>query len=362
MKIAMIAPPWGPIPPDGYGGIERVVNYLVSGLKASGHDVILYTIKSSRTKATQKWIFDKPQEMGRIQATTAQLSFALKDAQRIGVDIIHDHTWGEGAVAASFTSLPVIHTVHSPLTEEMRRIYYPIRHDIGFAAISNYQRKRFPSLNWVGTTYNPHDVKDSIFHKKRGDYLLYLGRIARAKGTVTACEVAKRTGLKLIVAGAPNSYTETDYFEKEVKPYFDLPNIEYAGMVSGRKRLSLYASAKAFLFPIQWEEPFGMVLVEANASGTPIVAFRDGSVPELVEDGVNGYVVDNIDQMIEKLKIIDEIDPNACRDFVGEHFSVEKVTENYIKAYQEVIAQKAQSTVKSTTNFFEYLERTRTDS
>ena len=360
MKIGMIAPPWAPIPPEGYGGIERVINYLTQGLAEAGHEVILYTIGQSKTRVLQKWIFAEPQEMGRLQAATAQLAFAYKDAIRIGVDVVHCHTWGEGAVVGAFSPLPVLHTVHSPMTEEMRRIYYPIRHDIGFAAISNFQRERMPSLNWVGTPYNPFDIRDAIYSTARGDYLLFLGRIAKDKGVHTACELAKRTGQQLMIAGAPNVYTEIGYFEKEIMPYFDLPNITYLGEVTGRKKLKLIAGAKALLFPIQWQEPFGMVLVEANAAGVPILAFRDGSVPELVRDGVNGFISQDLDGMISDLDRLDQISPQACRKWVEDNFSIEKVTARYLDCYRTVIAQKAATTLKEST-FFERLTDHRPD-
>lgn len=363
MKIAIIAPPWLPIPPKGYGGTERVLDHLIKGLLVQKHEVILYTIGTSRTKATQKWIFPEGKPLGLVPtgdppAGLAQAIFAHKDAVHSGVDVIHDNTI-EGVVIGAFSPLPVLHTVHGPLNDPssdslIRRLYYPIRNDVGFAAISDFQRRQMPSLNWITTAYNPIDVSEMRFKKDRGDFLLFLGRISHKKGVHLACEVAKRTGERLVVAGTVNDPTENEYFETKVRPYFSLPNIEYVGEAIGKTRIDLFADCKAFLFPIQWEEPFGMVLGEASAAGAPVVAFRNGSVEELVTDGLNGFVVDTLDQMIAALDRLGEIDPVRAREFVAANFSTEVVTERYLDAYRTVIGQKASATLKEST-FFERL-------
>jgi glycosyltransferase involved in cell wall biosynthesis len=348
MRIAVIAPPWLPVPPQGYGGIERVLASLIPELINQGHDVLFYTIGTSRTPAQQKWIFAEPQPMGDIWAAMAQVSFAYKDAIRSGVDIVLDHTWHEGAVMGAFAPIPVLHTVHSPLGDnnvgpQMRRIYYPIRHDVGFLAISDFQRYTMPSLNWIRTVYDPVDPTDIVYSDRKDGYLLSLGRINREKGVATACEVAKRTGLPLIIAGgiAEGAFAEDAqrYFDEEVKPYLSLPNITYAGPVEGEERRRLFAHAKAFLMPIQWDEPFGVVNAEAAMAGTPVVSFRRGAAEEIIEEGRTGFVVDTVDEMVEAVHRVDTISPSACRRHILSKFSAAAVARRYVEAAEEFLSR-----------------------
>lgn len=338
MKIAMLAPPWIKIPPAGYGGIEWVVHYLTDELVERGHEVTLYASGDSSTRARLRSTFDRqmPDRIGETLYDIQNSANCLLDAGEF--DLIHDHTGFTAVPYASLLKTPLVHTLHGPFTTDICAFYKKFRDSAHYVAISDYQRGCCPDLQYAGTVYNPIDIIGWPFVESaaKSDYLLAFGRICSDKGFHTAIEVAKRTGEKLIIAGAIQQQNR-DYYETVVKPQVDGEQIKYVGEVSLTEKWKLFSQAKAFLFPIQWPEPFGLVMIEAMATGTPVIAFPEGAAPEVVEDGVTGYLVNSAEEMVAALGRIDEIDAHACRSYVQDKFSVSKCADGYVDVYEKVL-------------------------
>lgn len=338
MKIAMLAPPWIKIPPAGYGGIEWVVHYLTEELVARGHDVTLFATGDSLTKAKLVSTFHKemPDRIGQSMLEAQQAAGGLRRSGEF--DIVHDHSGYSAVAYSSLAAAPVVHTLHGPFDTEICRFYKDFRDSAWYVAISDYQRSCCPDLRYADTVYNPIDIDSWPFvpSAQKDDYLLSFGRLCADKGFHTAIEVAKRTGSQLVVAGAVQPYNR-DYYETVIKPQIDGKQIRFVGEVSLTEKWKLFSRARAFLFPIQWPEPFGLVMIESMATGTPVIAFPEGSVPEVVEDGVTGFVVKTVDEMVEALGKLDQIDAQSCRDYVQNKFSVASCVDGYEKIYESVV-------------------------
>jgi glycosyltransferase involved in cell wall biosynthesis len=339
MKIAMLAPPWIKIPPAGYGGIEWVVHYLTDELADRGYDITLFATGDSTTKAKLASTFpqEMPDRIGQTLYDVRQVATSLQHADEF--DIIHDHSGFAAITFAPFIETPVVHTLHGPFTPDICDFYKTFRDSAHYVAISDYQRSCCPDLQYADTVYNPIDISSWPFRGRdeKGDFLLAFGRICADKGFHTAIEVAKRAGKRLIIAGAVQN-TYRDYYETVIRPQVDGDQIQFVGEVSLSQKWNLFSEAQAFLFPIQWPEPFGLVMIEAMAAGTPVLAFPEGSVPEVVADGLTGFVVNDVDEMVDRLGRIGEIDPAACRQYVADKFSVRKATDGYEEVYRKVLS------------------------
>jgi glycosyltransferase involved in cell wall biosynthesis len=340
MKIAMLSPPWIKVPPAGYGGIEWVVYYLTNELVARGHDVTLFATGDSVTDAHLEAVFDiqMPERIGETMIDVRHVAACLNRADDF--DIIHDHS-GYAAVAfASLIDTPVVHTLHGPFTEDTRAFYRSFKDAAHYVAISKYQMGCCPDINYAGVVYNPIDTGHwpIIETEEREDYLLAFGRICPDKGFHAAIAAARRAGMKLIIAGAVQEFCR-DYFETVISPEIDGESIQFVGEVSLTEKWNLFSKARAFLFPVQWPEPFGLVMIEAMAAGTPVIAFPEGSVPEIVKDGVTGFIVKDIDEMVQRLGDLDEIKAEACRKYVEDNFSVSRITEGYLDIFERVANQ-----------------------
>ncbi len=341
MKIGMIAPVWYPIPPPGYGGIELVVNLLVEGLKERGHDVTLFASGDSKTEAKLVSSCDvaPSAEIGQVYP---DLLHALTAYVRAGdFDIIHDHSGMIGPALGAFSKTPVLHTLHGPATPEAKKLYGMLNFGIYFNAISEFQRKKFGDLNFVDTIYNAIDLKEYVFREEKEDYLLFLGRMNPEKGAHLAVEIAKRLGRKLLLVTKMVEPAEKQYFETEVKPRLT-SNVEIMGEVDPATKAELFAKAYCTLVPIQWPEPFGLVLIESLATGTPVIAMRNGAVPEIVEDGLNGFIVDTIDEMVASVGKVADISPRYCRASVEKRFGTERMLENYEEVYQKILERQGE--------------------
>jgi len=336
MRIAQIAPPWIAVPPAGYGGTEWVVKHLCDGLVARGHEVHLYATGDSDTAAELHALFpaQMPGEIGRTPYDARHASWALDQIARDGAfDVVHDHSGFLGIAFGGGLRRRMVHTVHCAFDPAAYGFYEQFRDAVGYVSISDYQRTMGPpGMRWAGTVYNALPLDAWPYRERKDDYLLAFGRVCEDKGFHLAIEVARRTGSRLVIAGVVQEWYR-DYFERRVAPEVDGEQIVYLGEVSDDEKRALFAKARAFLFPILWPEPFGIVMIEAMAAGTPVIALRDGSVPEVVRDGVDGFVCDDVDAMVAALGRIGEIDPGACRAGVAERFSVEKMAADYESLY-----------------------------
>ncbi len=340
MRIAQVAPPWIAVPPRGYGGTEWVVKHLCDGLSARGHEVHLFATGDSRTAAELHSLFpaQMPGEIGRTPYDARHVAWALDEIARDGgFDVVHDHS---GFLAVAFGGdlrRRMVHTVHCAFDPAAYGFYEQFRDAVHYVSISDFQRTLGPpGMRWAATVYNAITVDDWPFRARKDDYLLAFGRVCEDKGFHLAIEVARRTGLRLLMAGVVQDWYR-DYFEQRIAPHVDDDRIVYLGEVGEDAKRELFAGARAFLFPILWPEPFGIVMIEAMAAGTPVIALRDGSVPEVVEDGVGGFVCADVDDMVAAVARLDEIDPEACRASVARRFSVEAMTAGYEAVYRSAL-------------------------
>jgi glycosyltransferase involved in cell wall biosynthesis len=339
MRVAILSPAWFPVPPAGYGGIEWVVSLLADGLVDAGHDVTLFASGGSRTKAALSFAFEEAPS-DRIGTTDAELRHALACYERAAqFDVVNDHSGPLGAALGGAVETPVLHTVHGPLTAEAGRLYGSLARvapRVGLVSVSDNQRKPCPDLPWVATCHNALDLDLYPVHKERGEYLLFLGRMSPDKGCHRAVEVARRAGLPLKIAGKMREPPEREYFETYVAPHLG-DGIEYLGETSHGKKVALLQNARATLFPIEWEEPFGLVMIESMACGTPVIATRYGAVPEVIEEGRSGIVVDDYRDMAAAVPDVDRIEPLECRLSVEERFSSARMVSDYEEAFARIL-------------------------
>jgi glycosyltransferase involved in cell wall biosynthesis len=339
MRIAEVAPPWIRVPPIGYGGAEWVVHQLCDGLTALGHEVVLYASGDSDTRAVLRSIIPEqvPQVMGQTCYDARHVSFALADIDRDRFDLIHDHS---GFLAVAFSRslrTPMVHTVHGAFTEHTYPFYKQFGHAAAYVAISRYQQSMGPpGMNWAGLAYNAVAVDTWPYRAEKDDYLLFFGRVCEAKGTHLAIEAAKRSGHRLIIAGALQE-PYRGYFEEHVAPHIDGHQIVFEAEVDETRKRELFAGAAAYLFPITWPEPFGLVMIESLATGTPVIALRNGSVPEIVEHGRTGFVCDTPAELVAAIARVDEIDPADCRRAVEDRFTVDRMLADYEAIFARVL-------------------------
>ena len=350
MKVGIIGPIWQSIPPKGYGGTELVVYNLVNGLVDRGHDVTLFGAKSSRVKAKVFPTVQRPLREDNIEWTNiAYILYHITEAfDRAGdFDILHMHLNKSQDYAAlplaKYSKTPVIFTIHfqlpSPQGDKKDRYRFLMKYkDFAYTSISNTQRGNMP-LNFVATIYNALDVSLFPFRKEPEDYFVWIGKINPLKGTKEAILAAKKAGVVLKVIGAVDLGVPEmlSYYQDEIKPLIDGKQIQWVGEVDVKQKADLLGKAKAFLNPIQWEEPYGLVMVEAQVCGTPVISFARGAAPELVKDGLTGYLVENVDQMVEKMSQINNIDRRACRENVENRFSIPAMIDGYEKSYNKAI-------------------------
>ena len=345
MKIAILSPVWFAVPPSGYGGIEWVVSLLADGLADAGHEVTLFASGDSHTKAELAYVFPEApsEQIGRSQP---ELRHALACFDRAGdFDVVNDHAGPLSIALGGLVETPVLHTVHGPLDGEPGEVYEGLRQvapEVGLISISLNQRRPRPELNWAGNCPNALDLQLYPCKPHPGDYLLFLGRMSPDKGAHRAIWVARETGLPLKLAGKKQDVKEERYFHELVEPHLD-DEIEYLGEVTHGEKVELLQNARATLFPIEWEEPFGLVLIESGACGTPVIATRHGAVPEVIEDGVNGIIVDHYREMPAALERADALDPLECRRYVEERYRPERMIEDYLRVYEAALERASAS-------------------
>ena len=349
MKIALLAPPYLSVPPKAYGGTEKIVSLLAEGLVDLGHDVTLFASGDSQTRAKLISIF--PEELGNSGLSKSNplmpmLHFRECFLRAGEFDLIHNHAQYMPMFFSEYVKTPVVHTMHGSfypgeVPEEKRQVLMAFKKQ-PFISISNNQRKGLPDLKFVGTVYNGLDLGEYTYNEKpRGEYLLWVGRITEKKGPGQAIEVANKLGKPLIIAAAIDPLDQP-YFNREIKPQIDGKKITFIGELSQKTLDDLYGNAYCTLFPISWHEPFGLVMIESMACGTPVVAYNIGSVAEVIENNKTGFVVERgsgIEGMIHAVREIDRIQRGDCRSRGSEKFSKEAMVEGYEKVYKMLIPE-----------------------
>jgi glycosyltransferase involved in cell wall biosynthesis len=338
LRIAEVCPPWLAVPPRGYGGIEWVVALLADGLAEAGHDVTLFATGDSRTKAKLEYVYERAlgtKMINDVVLDTTQTLFALRDA-RERFDVLHLHTPFSALAAAVETGIPTVHTLHGSFTPDMTRLYSFVEDRAWFVAISEAQKAHGSHLRYAGVVHNGVDLDEYPLRKDKDDFVLFLGRAAPEKGWRRAVEAARLAGERLVSAVKIADPAEEIEWDENIRPNLP-PEFEVLGEIGHDEKVDLLRRAKAVLFPIDWPEPFGLVMVEAMASGTPVIGTPRGSVPEVIEDGVTGWIVDvdgYPELAAERLGHLDEIDPEACRERVRRSFSKASMVAGYERAFE----------------------------
>ena len=347
LKIAMLAPPWLPIPPPGYGGIESVIDSLCHALVGRGHDVALFAAPGSEAACPVHAVLDSPlpDEIGKAMHEARHVSGALALIDReaeLGrpFDVIHDHNEAVTVAFADRIAVPVVHTVHGPFTAEARDLY--ARNTAALlVGLSRAQLTAAPSEASVhGAIANPLDVADWPFVARGEGHLVWLGRFAPEKGAHVAIRAARLARQPLVLAG-PVQPGQEEYFDREIAPHIDDAQVRYVGEVGGEAKNELLAGADAMLMPISWPEPFGMVMIEAMACGTPVIAFDEGSAPEVVRHGVGGLIVADVEAMARAVGEVAGIDRAGCRAWVAELCDPDGVASSYEDAYRAAIVRQS---------------------
>lgn len=338
MKIAINSPVWLRIPPEGYGGIEMVVHILAQELTKRGHEVTLFASGDSQTIADLKFVYEKPQGWRMHNCIPELIHSSQVFMTKERFDVIHDHTYC-GPLLANFCETPVLHTLHGDFNEDSKRFYTVFGKKAYFNSISNFQIQNMPKINYIGNVYNAIDIDLYSFNDKKEDFLLFLSRLSPQKGSHLAIKAALDTGNKLVMAGKIDPGEDLRYFKDHVEPLIDDKQIVYLGEVDTQTKVDLMAKAKAFLFPIQWAEPFGLVMVEALSSGTPVIALKNGSVPEIITDKV-GFIAEDYDSFIQAIGNSGKINPYDCREHAVKNFSPEKMVSDYLMLYEKINSLK----------------------
>jgi glycosyltransferase involved in cell wall biosynthesis len=341
MRIALVAPPWTPIPPRLYGGIELVVDQLARGLQEAGHDVLLFATGDSTCPVPRRSVLEEA-EGRRIGMTVPEIRHVLHAYESVrGYDVVHDHTLMGPFYAERCPELPVATTVHGPFNAELTDIYRSIADRVPIVAISHAQRRSAPEIPIARVIHHGVEARQFPIGEGTGDdrgpFLLFLGRMADEKGAHRAIEVARKVGLRILMAGKMRETRETEYFHERVEPLLG-PDAEYLGEVSHERKLELLGAAAALLFPIRWNEPFGMVMIESMACGTPVVAFPEGAAPEVVDHGRTGFLCEDEAAMVDAVSRLDEIDRQACRRAVEGYFSTSRMVAEHIELFESMIA------------------------
>ncbi len=343
MRIAQIAPLIERVPPVTYGGTERVVHVLTEELVRRGHEVTLFASGDSITSATLRSVFPRALREARLKDTVygvsnwTLLSAGVAYAAQNDFDVIHDHMIPFTMPTATLAKTPVVATMHGAFTVETRRMFQTLRGP-NIVTISNAQLFGAADINHAGTVYNGLPMKDYVFSDVPDDYLLYVGRISMEKGVHLAIDVANELDMPLIIAAKVDT-ADRDYFREYIEPRLS-SRIRWIGEVDEQKRNELMSKAKCFLHPVLWREPFGLTIIEAMACGCPVVAMRRGSIPELIEHGKTGFVVDGVEEMMEAVESINSIDRNYCRLYALEHFNEKRMADGYEEIYRRLIEEK----------------------
>jgi glycosyltransferase involved in cell wall biosynthesis len=346
LRIAVLAPPWIPVPPPAYGGIEEVVDLLCEGLVSAGHSVTLFAAPGSHSSAHLRTPLAAahPDEIGASIYESDHVAWTWKEIDRAAergrqFDVLHDHSVFTALAMADRLNTPVVHTIHGPFDRKTSPFYQRHGAKALLVAISRAQAASAPAGVQIGDVVpNPIVADHWPLTEVKEDYLLWVGRMDPVKGAHRAIEAARLANRPLVLAG-PIQTGQESYFRKRVEPHIDGVRVHYVGEVGGLVKQDLFAKATALLMPIRWNEPFGMVMIEALACGTPVIAFPEGAAAEIVIDAENGMLVADELEMAQAVDQIDAIEPWRCRASVAERFDVSVVTAGYERVYRRAIAE-----------------------
>ncbi|KAB8319619.1 glycosyltransferase family 4 protein [Tolypothrix campylonemoides VB511288] len=344
MKIAQVAPLWERVPPPTYGGIELVVSRLTDELVHRGHDVTLFASGDSQTLARLEAVYPRALRLDpNVKEYTVYEMLELSQVYQIAdeFDIIHSHLGISALPLASFVPTPTVHTLHGRFTTDNRHVYTHHQKQ-PYVSISNAQREI--NLNYVGTVYNGINPEDYSFVAQPQDppYLAFLGRFSPEKGPQHAIAIAKQTGWRLKMAGKVD-VVDSKFFEQEIAPHIDGQQIQYLGEINHAEKVELLGNAAITLFPITWQEPFGLVMIESMATGTPVIAMNLGSVPEVIAHGVSGFVCQSLDEMAAMIPRALELSRQTCREYIENKFSVIQMVDGYEAVYGKIIKDRINS-------------------
>jgi glycosyltransferase involved in cell wall biosynthesis len=346
MKIAQVAPLYESVPPKLYGGTERVVGYLTEELVLQGHEVTLFASRDSTTKAELRPVCERALRLGQPKVIDPlahhirMIEMVAQEASRF--DVVHFHIDYLHFPVTRRQRITALTTLHGRLDiPEIAPLHREFP-EMNVVSISNAQRKPLPWANWAGTVYHglPNDLYE--LHAEPGKYLAFLGRISPEKGVDRAIEIAKKAGMPIRIAAKVDA-ADRDYFNSRIRPLLDHPLVEYMGEIGERDKNEFLGNAHALLSPIDWPEPFGLVMIEAMACGTPVIACRMGSVPEVVDEGKTGFIVTDIEKAVSAVKCVGTLSRHICREVFEQRFSATRMAHAYARIYRELAASTGDS-------------------
>ena len=341
MRIAQFAPLWETVPPKKYGGTELVVYVLCEELARRGHEVTLFASGDSRTSANLEAVIEKPMRESDFLNVSCYENMAIARLLEMkdSFDIVHNHMGPSFIPFSNLLGIPIVNTLHGAFINEEDINFCMKFTDSPFVSISDSQREGAPDLNYVSTVYNGIQVEKYSYQEEpdtQNPYIAFLGRLSVEKGVHHAIKLAKETGHKLIIAGKVDK-ADKQYYESEIKHLIDGKQIVYIGELGHDDKVELLQNAFMTVHPVIWPEPFGLVMAESMACGTPVLALNKGSIPEVVKHKVTGFVENDIDSLIKRVKEVENIDRRACRKHVEDNFSAARMTEGYLAVFRKLI-------------------------
>jgi glycosyltransferase involved in cell wall biosynthesis len=343
MRIAQVAPLWESVPPKLYGGTERIVSYVTEELVRMGHEVTLFASGDSETAARLEAVCPQALRLnsGIFNRDAPLIMLQERSLGAAGdFDVIHSHLDFLGFPLGRRNTVPVLTTLHGRLDlPELEPVFREFA-EMPLVSISDAQRRPIPWANWQATIHHGLPHRHYTFHPQSEGYLAFLGRISPEKRPDHAIELAKRTGLPLRIAAKVDPADE-DYYRSKIKPLLDHPLIEFIGEISDAEKDEFIGNAAALVCPYDWPEPFGLVLIEALACGTPVLAYRRGSIPEIIDEGITGFICESLFEMAEAVGQIPIIDRHRCRAAFDERFTADRMARDYVTLYERIIEEGA---------------------
>ncbi|MFP5579932.1 MAG: glycosyltransferase family 4 protein [Acidimicrobiia bacterium] len=347
MRIGIVAPPWVSVPPVGYGGTESVIDRLAQGFVGAGHEVLLWTTGDSTCPVPKGWVLDHA-DRNRMGAAVVELHHLIHGYEALvawGADVVHDHTLIGPVHARRHAGLPVVTTNHGPFNDELTTLYRAVTEEVALIAISADQAARGIRAGLAIDAVIHHGIDLDLYRPgpgtgdERGKYHLYLGRMAPEKGARRAALAAREAGVRLLLAAKMIEAAEREFFAEQVEPLLD-DRIQYVGEIDIEEKLQLLRGARSLVNPIRWAEPFGLVMIEALACGTPVLATREGAAPEIVDHGVTGFLCDDVADTARRLLDVTQIDRRACREVAERRFGIRRMVDEHLVLFEQVVQKR----------------------